>query len=114
MKTAVIQVGSGGPNVVVPGSPGRTIAVYAFSLHAPGDFVDSAIGVKWQSSSGKDLTGYRYLTPRNLAWDFGMAEVRPAGRTDAYFSTLPGEGLALFLQSGFDLQGFVCYEIVGQ
>jgi hypothetical protein len=116
MLTAPIQIAASG--VIVPGVPGKKVRVYAWSLSANTLGDDGQL--KWQSQSPAsppvltDLTGYRYVVAGVGPWDVPMATTRPAGRVDAYFESLVGEGLALNLQSPFDVGGFVCYEIVVQ
>lgn len=113
MQTAAIQISAAGPTLIVPGRAGFNVLVFAFSLSAvplSDDPANTVYGlVKWRSSGGTDLTGFRALTMQGLSWDFSMTAMR-LQRPDAYFQTLAGEDLQLFQEAAFDLGGFCCYE----
>ena len=111
MQTQAIQISTQGATLIVPGRAGFNVLVFAFSLSGlPLDDQTPVFAqVKWQSSGGTDLTGFRALTQQGLWWDMMMTTMR-LQRPDAYFLTLAGEGLSLFQDQAFDLGGFVCYE----
>lgn len=95
-KFAAISAASTGDNTLVAAVPGKRLRVLKYTVVASG-----AVGVKFRSGTGTDLTGSMSL---GAGSGVGGAYC-PAG----HFETAPGEALALGLTAGVGVAGHLTY-----
>jgi len=93
---APVVASAGGGTTVVTNTGSRKLRIMAVNVIA-----SAAVNVKWQTSSGADLTGLAYLAT-NGGYILGY---NPIG----WFETVAGDNLVINLSGAFPVGGHVTY-----